>query len=164
MDHVCSCTEKPSEEELFRRLDAVIAELKSDPGALIPVLQVAQGMFGHLPEDVLKRIAFGLNKPFSEVAGVVSFYSYFSTVGRGRHTIRVCLGTACYVRGAKRVLAAFKQQLGVDVGKTTADRLFTLEEARCFGACGIAPAAMVDEDVHQKLTPTKVAAIISQYS
>jgi NADH:ubiquinone oxidoreductase subunit E len=164
MSHACVCAETISEDERLARLDAIIAEWRDDPGALIPVLQAAQSLFGHLPDPVLKRVALGLDKPFSEVAGVVSFYSFFSTAGRGVHTVRVCLGTACYVRGAKQVLAAFKQSLGVDVGKTTPDRLFTLEEARCFGACGIAPAAMVDDDVHQKLTPAKVAAIVAQYS
>jgi len=164
MDHLCACGDKPSEEDGYKRLDETIAAMRDDPGALIPVLQYAQSLFGFLPEEALRRIALGLNKPVSEVAGVVGFYSWFSTTGRGRHTVRVCLGTACYVRGAKGVLAAFKQALGVEVGQTSQDRLFTLEEARCFGACGIAPAAMVDDDVHQKLTPAKVAAIVAEYS
>ncbi len=93
------CAEEPTEEELLERLDAVIAEYKGRPGALIPVLQLAQGIFGYLPEVALKHIAKELRKPYSEVAGVVGFYSFFTTVPRGKHLIRICLGTACYVSG-----------------------------------------------------------------
>jgi len=164
MSHVCTCAETASDEERLARLDAIIGDWRDRPGALIPVLQMAQSLFGHLPDPVLKRIAQGLDTPFSEVAGVVGFYSYFSTVKRGDHTLRVCLGTACYVRGAKQALETFKQHLGVEVGGTTEDHRFTLEEARCFGACGIAPTAMVDEDVHQRLTPAKAAAVVAQYT
>ena len=100
----CGCTEEPTEEELLARLDAVIAEYRGKPGALIPVLQLAQGIFGYLPEVALKHIARELRKPYSEVAGVVGFYSFFTTVPRGRHLIRICMGTACYVRGGVRVI------------------------------------------------------------
>src|SRR5512137_1959231 len=146
----CSC-EQASEAELLERLDAVLKEYKDKPGALIPVLQIAQGIFGYLPEVALKRVALGLKKPYSEVAGVVGFYSFFSTTPRGKHLVRVCLGTACYVRGGKRVLEAVKDELGVEVGGTTADGQFSLEVARCFGACGLAPTIMIDEDVHQRV-------------
>ena len=159
----CVCGEEVSEGELLARLDEVLAEYRDKPGALIPVLQTAQGIFGYLPERALKRISLALGKPYSEVAGVVSFYSFFSTVPRGKHLIRVCLGTACYVRGGKRVLAAFKQKLGIDVGETTADRTFSLEVARCFGACGLAPTCMIDSDVHQRVKPAKVQEILEQY-
>ena len=94
----CECPE-PSEAELLERLDQVLEEYTTTPGGLIPVLQIAQAMFGYLPETALKKISLGLNKPYSEVAGVVSFYSFFTTVPRGKHLVRVCLGTACYVRG-----------------------------------------------------------------
>ena len=159
----CTCDAVP-EEELLARLDEVIADYREKPGALIPVLQIAQGIFGYLPEVALKRIAVGLDKPFSEVAGVVGFYSFFSTQPRGRHLIRVCLGTACYVRGGKQVLDALKQKLKCDVGDTTADRNFTLEVARCFGACGLAPAVMIDDDVHQRVKPARLQAILDQYA
>ncbi len=159
----CACGEEASEEELLARLDEVIAEYREKPGALIPVLQIAQSIFGYLPEVALKRIALGLNKSYSEVAGVVSFYSFFSTTPRGKHLVRVCLGTACYVRGGKRVLDALKQKLGVEVGETTADHLFTLEVARCFGACGLAPAVMIGEDVHHRVKPNRVESILSKY-
>ncbi len=135
----------------------MLAEYKGKPGALIPVLQIAQGIFGYLPEVAMKRIALGLGKSYSEVAGVVGFYSFFSTVPRGKHLVRVCLGTACYVRGGKQVLEACKQELGVDVGGTTPDGLFSLEVARCFGACGLAPTIMIDEDVHQRVKPPEAA-------
>jgi NADH:ubiquinone oxidoreductase subunit E len=159
----CACGEAVSEEELLGRLDKVLAEYRDKPGALIPVLQIAQGIFGYLPDVALKRIALGLNKSYSEVAGVVSFYSFFSTVPRGKHLIRVCLGTACYVRGGNRVLAALKHKLGIDVGQTTPDRLFTLEVARCFGACGLAPAIMIDNDVHHRVKPNKIELVLGPY-
>ena len=159
----CCCTEEASEEELLARLDTVIAEYKDKPGALIPVLQMAQAIFGYLPESALRKISLGLNKSYSEVAGVVGFYSFFSTQPRGKHTIRVCLGTACYVRGGKQVLDALKDRLGVDVGETTADRNFSLDVARCFGACSLAPAIMIDEDVHQRVKAARLQQILDQY-
>lgn len=160
----CQCGEEASEEELLARLDDIIAEYKDKAGGLIPVLQMAQAIFGYLPEVALKRVALGLDKSYSEVAGVVSFYSYFSTVPRGKHIVRVCLGTACYVRGGKQVLEALQDKLGIDVGGTTDDRQFSLEVARCFGACGLAPAIMIDDDVHQRVKPTRVQHIINQYT
>ncbi len=153
----------PGEQELFARLEEVLAEYRTRAGALIPVLQIAQGIFGYLPDNVLRHIALRLGKSYSEVAGVVGFYSFFSRVPRGRHLIRVCLGTACYVRGGKRVLDQLKQELGVDVGGTTADRLFSLEVARCFGACGLAPTIMIDDEVHQRVKPQKLRGILEGY-
>jgi NADH:ubiquinone oxidoreductase subunit E len=158
-----ACGERATDAELDRRLDGVLREYKGKPGALIPVLQIAQGIYGYLPERVLKRIALSLEKSYSEVAGVVGFYSFFSIVPRGAHLVRVCLGTACYVRGGKQLLEAFKQELGIDVGGTTPDGLFSLEVARCFGACGLAPTVMIDEDVHQRVKPLKVRAILEAY-
>ena len=160
----CACGAEVSEQELLTRLDAVIAEYRAKPGALIPVLQIAQGLFGYLPENVLKRIALGLNKSYSEVAGVVGFYAFFSTQPRGKHMVRVCLGTACYVRGGKQVLDAMKKELGIDVGETTPDRQFTLEVARCFGACGLAPAVNIDEDVHQRVKPARIRELLAPYT
>lgn len=159
----CTCGDVP-ETELLSRLDEVIADYREKPGALIPVLQIAQGIFGYLPEAALKRISLGLDKPYSEVTGVVSFYSFFSTQPRGRHLVRVCMGTACYVRGGKQVLDALKAKLGCDVGETTADRNFTLEVGRCFGACGLAPAVMVDDDVHQRVKPARLQALLDRYA
>lgn len=164
MTKVCGCESHVDEQQLFLELEKVLGEYKNKEGGLIPALQIAQGMFGHLSQAVLQRISQAFDKSYSEVAGVVSFYSFFSTQPRGKHVIRVCLGTACYVRGGKQVLEALKKELNVDVGSTTGDRNFTLEVARCFGACGLAPAIMIDEDVHQRVKPTKIRAILSQYA
>lgn len=159
----CTCGEEASEEELLARLDDVIAEWRNRPGALIPVLQMAQAIFGYLPEPALRAVSKGLDKSYSEVAGVVGFYSYFSTEPRGKHMIRVCLGTACYVRGGKQVLDALQEKLGIAVGETTDDQLFSLDVARCFGACGLAPAIMVDDDVHQRVKPARIQQLLDRY-
>jgi NADH:ubiquinone oxidoreductase subunit E len=159
----CACTTQQNEQELQNRLDALLKDYRNKPGALIPVLQTAQTMFGYLPESALKKISRVLDKPYSEVAGVVGFYSFFSTVPRGKYLVRVCLGTACYVRGGKQVLDAMKKALGIDVGQTTADRLFSLDVGRCFGACGLAPVIMVNDDVHQRVKPAKINDILNQY-
>ena len=158
----CDCAHT-SEGELLERLDAILDDYRDQPGALIPVLQITQKMFGYLPQQALKKISLSLDKPYSEVAGVVGFYSFFSTVPRGKYLIRVCLGTACYVRGGKEVLSAIKNCLGIDVGETTADRVFSLEIGRCFGACGLAPVIMVNDIVHQRVKPARVSEIIDLY-
>jgi NADH:ubiquinone oxidoreductase subunit E len=158
-----ACTEQATDRELKARLEKVLVEYKGKPGALIPVLQIAQGIYGFLPEGVLKRIAQAMGKSYSEVAGVVGFYSFFSTVPRGKHLVRVCLGTACYVRGGKNVLEALQNELEIDVGCTTEDGQFSLEVARCFGACGLAPTIMIDEDVIQRVKPVRIRAILSSY-
>jgi NADH:ubiquinone oxidoreductase subunit E len=159
----CPGCEEASEEELLARLDEIIEKYKAKPGALIPVLQMAQGIFGYLPEAALKHVALGLNKSYSEVAGVVSFYSFFSTVPRGKNIIRVCLGTACYVRGGLDVLEAIKAKLGIDVGETTEDRMFSLEVARCFGACGLAPAVSINDEVHRRVRPARINQMLAPY-
>ena len=138
--------------------------IKESSGALIPVL-------ADCPEDVRLSAGSGaeresvvkLNKPYSEVAGVVSFYSFFSTVPRGKYLVRVCLGTACYVRGGKDVLDSLKKELKIDVGQTTEDRLFSLDVGRCFGACGLAPVIMVNDDVHQRVKPVKIGELLDMY-
>jgi NADH:ubiquinone oxidoreductase subunit E len=158
-----TCCQEATEQELLARLDEVLKEYKHVPGALIPVLQIAQGMFGYLPEEALKRISLALDKSYSEVAGVVGFYSFFTTVPRGEHLVRACLGTACYVRGGKEVLQALKAALNIEVGETTSDRVFSLDIGRCFGACGLAPVIMVDDDVHQSVKPAKIAKILDRY-
>jgi NADH:ubiquinone oxidoreductase subunit E len=158
------CCQEASEEELLARIDEVVERYKDKPGALIPVLQLAQGICGYLPEFALKHIAREMKKPYSEVAGVVGFYSFFSTVPRGRNLIRVCLGTACYVRGGMSVLDGLKKELGIDVGETTDDREFSLEVARCFGACGLAPVITVNDIVHHRVKPARIGAILAQYA
>jgi NADH:ubiquinone oxidoreductase subunit E len=148
---------------LYELLSGVIAKYKDSEGSLIQVLHSAQNIFGYLPFEVQRRIAEGLDIPLSEVSGVVSFYSFFSTQPKGRHTIRVCLGTACYVRGGKKVLSRLQELLGVDVGDTTDDRVFTLEVARCIGSCGLAPAMMIDDTVYKQVNPEKLSVILSPY-
>jgi NADH:ubiquinone oxidoreductase subunit E len=159
----CACAQEADEKKLLKRLDEVLDDYRGKPGALIPVLQIAQNLFGYLPESALKRISVELDKPYSEVAGVVGFYSFFTTVPRGEHLIRVCMGTACYVRGGKQVLDAVKKCLGIDVGGTTPDRKFSLEVARCFGACGLAPVITIDDDIHQRVKPARVQDILNPY-
>lgn len=153
-----------SESDMLRDLEPVLAEYKDRPGGLIPALQMAQTMFGYLPEAVLTRVAEAFDKPLGEVAGVVSFYAFFTTVPRGRYLVRVCLGTACYVRGGQEVLQAIKRKLGIDIGETTPDRLFSLDIGRCFGACGMAPVIMVNDTVHQRVKPARVGDILAQYA
>lgn len=160
---VATIPQSVEEAPLFAELDRYIEGLAGEPGPLIPVLQRAQEIFGFLPANALKHISLRLDIPYSEVAGVVTFYSFFSTVPRGKHVVRVCLGTACYVRGGKEVLASVEKELGIPVGSTTEDRLFSLEVGRCFGACGLAPVVLVDDDVYQRVKPSRVRDIFEAY-
>ena len=127
------------------------------------VRHAAQEIVGYLPMQLQEFIADGMDLPVSEVSGVVSFYSFFSTQKRGKHTIRMCQGTACYVRGGKKVVDAIKRDLEVEVGGTTEDGQYTIEIARCNGARGLAPAMMVDDDVYKQVTPAKLRGILAQY-
>ncbi len=149
--------------EQFAALDDFIATSSRNRDALIPVLHRAQDIFGHLPVPVQSHVARAMRLPVSEVYGVVSFYHYFTMQPRGRHTINVCLGTACYVRGAKKVVETLCDQLKIRMGDTTPDRRFSLRTQRCFGACGLAPVIMINNDVHGRVTPRKVAAILARY-
>jgi NADH-quinone oxidoreductase E subunit len=144
--------------------DFIAAQPRRDRSALIPVLHRAQEIVGYLPPGVQAKVATALNLHASEVQGVVTFYHYFSTKPRGRHTVNVCLGTACYVRGAKKVLDGITDLLDIKMGETTEDRRFTLTAQRCFGACGLAPVVMIDNDVHGRMTAKKLSAILGKYS
>jgi NADH:ubiquinone oxidoreductase subunit E len=150
--------------EQVAKLNSIIEKFKGKPGGLIPVLEEAQVSLEYIPISVQKRIASGLNLPLSRVYGVVTFYSFFTMTPRGKHTVRVCLGTACYVRGGKALTEALEKQFGIKVGETTADRMFTLESVRCLGACGLGPVVVVDEDIHGRLKPGKVKEVLSQYN
>ena len=150
--------------EQVAKLDSIIDKHKGKAGGLIPVLEEAQVCLEYLPMSVQKRIAAGLNLPLSRVYGVVTFYSFFTMTPRGKHTVRVCLGTACYVRGGKALAEALQKQFGIKEGETTADRLFTLESVRCLGACGLGPVIVVDEDVHGRVKPAKIKEVLSQYN
>ena len=160
----CKCGCAPiSDADGRARLAQVIKEYQGKPGALIPVLQIAQTIFGYLPPDVIRTISEQLNEPYSRVYGVVTFYSFFSRVPRGKFVIRVCLGTACYVRGGKAILTALEKELNISVGQTTEDRIFSLDVGRCFGACGLAPAVMINDDVHQFVKPEQIKDILARY-
>lgn len=152
-----------TEESLFPVLSDIIDSYNGQKGALIPVLQSIQNLLSSLPENALRYVSKKMKIPFSEVTGVVSFYSFFSTNPRGKFMVRVCLGTACYVRGGSEVLEALSRELGIRVGETTDDRTFSLEIGRCFGACGLAPVVMVNDDVHQRVKPSKVKDLLYQY-
>ncbi len=150
--------------EQIAKLDSIIEKYKGKPGGLIPVLEEAQVCLEFLPMPVQKRIAAGLNLPLSRVYGVVTFYSFFTMTPRGKYAVRVCLGTACYVRGGKALAETLEKQFGIKEGETTADRLFTLESVRCLGACGLGPVIVVGEDVHGRVKPGKVKEILNQYN
>ena len=145
------------------RLQEVIAAHKGQPGATMPVLQAAQDIFGYLPEEVQIMIAEGLDIPLSDVYGVASFYAQFHLNPKGRYQISVCLGTACYVKGAGDILNAVQQKLGIAPGGITPDGKFSLDACRCIGACGLAPVMMINEDVYGRLTPDQIPGILDSY-
>ena len=142
----------------------ILSEYKDNPkGALIPVLQKAQGVYGYLPKPVLETIARELRLTTAEVFGVVTFYAQFHLNPRGKHIIRVCQGTACHVRGGANILEAVSEHLKVKPGETTRDLEFTLETVACLGACGLAPVMMVDDNTHGRLNPLDIPGILDSY-
>ena len=149
--------------EVMAQIDEIIERLKDTPGSLITVLAEAQGLTGYLPVELQEHIAAGMNIPSSTVYGVVTFYSFFSMIPKGRHIIKLCLGTACYVRGIQEVANRLENELNIKVGETTEDRRFTLEAVRCLGACGLAPVMVVDEDTHGDVTPESALKIVNGY-
>ncbi|HUH67116.1 MAG TPA: NAD(P)H-dependent oxidoreductase subunit E [Syntrophales bacterium] len=155
--------QKEFTKEQLAKLDGIIKKYKDKPGSLIPVLEEAQMALEYLPMPILRIIAKGLNLPLSRVYGVVTFYSFFTMTPRGKHTVRVCLGTACYVRGGKGIMDQMHKELGVKEKETTPDRLFSLESVRCLGACGLAPVIVITEDVHGRMKTQKVKEILNQY-
>jgi len=149
--------------EQVAKLDEIIARFKGKPGGLIPVLEEAQVTLDYLPISIQKRVAKGLNLPLAQVYGVVTFYSFFTMKPRGRHTIRVCLGTACYVRGGKTIAESIVKEFNIAEGETTPDRRFTYETVRCLGACGLAPVIVVDENVHGRIKTQKMKSVLDEY-
>lgn len=147
----------------WQKIDQVIDKFKNRQGILIPVLKEVQDICGYLPKKVQHRIAQGLQLPASQVYGVVSFYAFFTMIPRGKHIIRVCLGTACYVRGSKQILDNLQRELHVEVGGITRDREFSLEAVRCLGACGLAPVMVVGHETYGMITPGKAIEIVSSY-
>jgi NADH:ubiquinone oxidoreductase subunit E len=149
--------------EQVSKLNEIIKKFKGKPGGLIPVLEEAQVALEYLPISVQKKIAGELNLPLSRVYGVVTFYSFFTMTPRGKNTVRVCLGTACYVRGGKAIYETLEKEFGITEGETTPDRMFTLETVRCLGACGLGPVVVVNEDIHGRVKSSKVREILSHY-
>jgi NADH-quinone oxidoreductase subunit E len=150
-------------EEKFAELESYINSLPDKKGALIGVLHKAQHIFGYLPKEVQIFVGEKLDVPASKVFGVVTFYSYFTTEPRGEFVINVCMGTACFVRGAGAVLEEFEKELGVKSGQTTADGKFTVGALRCVGACGLAPVVTINEKVFGHVTKEMVKDILSKY-
>ena len=147
-------------KEEWEKIDEVIAKHKGRYGALVPVLKETQDVCGYLPKKVQHRIAEGLHLPSSQVYGVVSFYAFFTTVPRGKYIIRVCMGTACYVKGSKQILDQLQRELKVDIGGITRDRKFSLEAVRCLGACGLAPAMVIGHETYGMVDPRKALEIV----
>lgn len=149
--------------EKLNELDEYILSLSDKEGMLIHILHRAQHIFGYLPKELQLHIARTVGVPASKVYGVVSFYSYFTQTQRGEHTISVCLGTACFVKGADELKSVLKRELNIGFGETTKDNKFTLKEIRCIGACGLAPAIMVDDKVFGHMNEENIKTVISSY-
>jgi len=161
----CCCSGSVESGQL-KEIDAFIDELAKEgslDGKLIPVLHRAQEIVGYLPTEVQAHVANRLSIPTSKVYGVVTFYSFFSTVPKGKNVINICMGTACFVLGANSILQEFKQCLGVEASDLPPDRMFTLNALRCVGACGLAPVVMVNDQTFGKVTVDKVSQIIESY-
>jgi NADH-quinone oxidoreductase subunit E len=152
--------------ELFDldRVDQVLEKYRGEEGALIPVLQETQNIYGYLPEVVLRRISRSMKVPLSKIFGVITFYAQFYLHPRGRHTIKSCQGTACHVRGAKGVLESLVRELKIEPGETTQDLTFSLETVACVGTCFLAPVIMIDQDYYGKLTPKRAVDVLKKYS
>ena len=157
-----SPTEIPPDQ--WKRIDEIIEKYRHKEGTLIPVLKETQEVTGYLPLEVQHHVARGLNLHPSQVYGVVTFYSLFTMTPRGRHIVRVCLGTACYVRGGQAILDLLRKEFSVDVNETTPDLRYTLEVINCPGTCGLAPVLCVDEDVYGIPEPAKAVEILKEYS
>jgi len=149
---------------MLEELDRVIDEYRYKPGGLVPVLERAQEIVGYLPPLVQKRISRGLKIPAAEVHSIVSFYNFFTMKPRGEHTIRVCLGTACYVKKAEEILLKLQQKLGITLDEVTPDLKFSLEAVRCLGVCGLAPVVVVDHDTYGMMDATKIKPLLAMYN
>lgn len=151
-------------EQKLTQLKDICKSFNNEKGELINVLHKVQSVFGYLPAEVQEVVAKELNTSVAQVYGVVTFYSFFTMLPRGEHPISICLGTACYVRGAEKVLDEFKRSLKIQVGETTADGKFSLSCLRCVGACGLAPVVMVGEKVYGRVAPDGVKAILAEFN
>lgn len=151
-------------EEQAKKLDELIECYKDEKGALMPVLQGAQAIYGYLPIEVQKQIALKMGVPLAEVYGVASFYSQFILNPKGDYAVNVCLGTACYVKGSGQLMEKLESLLGIKGGEITGDRKFSLDATRCIGACGLAPVLTVNEEVYGRLTPDMLDGILKKYN
>lgn len=147
----------------IKKINDICASFNNEPGELINVLHKTQGEFGYLPAEVQEVVAQGLNVSVAKVYGVVTFYSFFTMLPKGKHPISICTGTACYVRGAEKVLDEFKKQLNIEVGETTPDGNFSISCLRCVGACGLAPVVTVGDKVYGRVAPEGVKEILEEY-
>ncbi|MGE0087108.1 MAG: NAD(P)H-dependent oxidoreductase subunit E [Desulfococcaceae bacterium] len=150
-------------EEMWQKVDSIIAEHAGLPGSIIAVLRKSQNVVGYLPNELMDYISLGMNLPRSDVFGVASFYALFSMKPKGRNTVRVCTGTACYVKGIKEVISRISNKYDLTEGCTTADRCFSLESVRCLGACGLAPVMVVSGDIYGAVKPDTVLDILARY-
>ncbi len=151
-------------KEQIDKIKTICQSFDNDAGELINVLHKTQGTFGYLPAEIQEVIAKELNVPVAKVYGVVTFYSFFTMIPKGRFPISICTGTACYVRGAEKVLEEFKKELKIEVGETSEDGKFSIACLRCVGACGLAPVVMVGEKTYGRVAPEMVKDIIAQYT
>lgn len=149
--------------EKVEEFQSFIEEKKEEKGSLMAILHKAQGLFGYLPEEIQTMISKETGIPLAEIYGVATFYSHFSLIPKGENEISVCLGTACYVRGAQKILEEIEKELGISVGETTSDLKFSLDPTRCIGACGLAPVMTVNDDVYGRLVPEDVKGILEKY-
>ena len=152
-----------SEQTLEEQFNELLEHYRGERGALVPLLQGAQAIFGWLPKDVMVRVAEGAGEPLSMVLGVATFYSQFRLKPHAKNTIRCCHGTACHVSGAPLISQEVERCLGVHAGENTEDMLFTVEEVHCVGACGMAPVVMINDRAHGKLTPDKAVAVVKEF-
>jgi len=149
--------------QMWEKIDQIILENKARPGSIIAVLRECQDVVGYLPIELINYISHGMNLPSSEVYGITTFYSLFSLEPKGRHNIKLCLGTACYVKGMREIMDRVRNTYEIKEGETTPDRRFSLEAVRCVGACGLAPVVMVDEDIHGIVSADKIIDVIEEY-
>lgn len=162
-DQKCCCCGCNENDDKLVKAKQIIEEHKTVKGALIPVLHGIQELYGYLPEHVLQIVSEELNIALTEIYGVATFYSFFSLEPKGEFVIRVCMGTACYVKGAQPILDKLAEDLNLEVGKTTEDGKFTLESCRCIGACGLAPVITINEKVYGRLQVEDIPGILKEY-
>jgi NADH-quinone oxidoreductase subunit E len=151
------------EQELEKQFLELLDHYRGEKGALVPLLQGAQAIYGYLPENVMRRVADAAGEPVSKALGVATFYAQFRLHPHAKHTIRCCHGTACHVSGAKRVSEEVEKYLGIEAGENTPDMLYTIEEVHCVGACGMAPVVMINDRAHGKLTPDKAVEVVKAF-